>query len=132
VGVNTSRVLAKLAQLPLDKRVRKKLIKKIVMGKNKYQTKITLYAWEVVDNVAHRSFFSKKETIIDWCTSHDIWDNEELSRGVAFYSWEMPIKDIFAHASDGKIVGIPLAKVVTKPHLSTIPQEIRKDIETKP
>jgi len=129
MGVNTARVLAKLAKLPLDASTRKRLVSSIVKSKKKHKATITVYSWDIRNNVAREIFLSKKETLISWCVQHNIWKKSKATPGVVVYSWEIPVKEIFKYTSSRKITGVPVTRKTLKTDVSSIPAEIHKDIQ---
>ena len=121
----------KLAGLPIEEDVRKKLVEDILRHK---KPKISLFAWNVSSGIAEEAFFSPREAVKNWYVTQKVWEKEEIPKGILVHTWKTNVENILSHTSNNSVRKIPLTesqKIQVGISPSKLHEEVQRTLENQ-
>jgi len=125
MGVKRQWKVMKLRSLSINEDIRKQLIHDIISRKN---PTISLYAWNVRDDIAEEAFFAQRDALRDWYLKNRKWESETESTGVLVHHWKVDANQLLKHVSSGRVRNAPLAENADV-DVAVIPSSLQLDMQ---
>lgn len=125
MGVKRQWKIQKLAGLPISEEARQQLITDIMRRK---KPSITLYAWDVQGAVAKEAFFTQEAAIHDWYVKNNLWEEEDIPKGVLLYEGATSIDQLLRHSIETHVQNVELTGS-QKIHVGISPSALHEDMQ---
>jgi len=125
MGVKRQWKIQKLAGLPITEEARQQLITDIMRRK---KPSVTLHAWDVHGGIATEAFFTQEEAIHDWYVKNNLWEKDDIPKGVLLYEGAISVDELIRHSNETHVQNVPFLGL-DKIHVGISPSALHEDMQ---